>query len=85
MTRNRFLFLLVIGPLLIGLLFIAMDRLQQSHRFNSHLYMLLSVCVYLPMLTFLRSRYLRIPLKEFLLSLIPLFGYRRHEQLFRKP
>ena len=85
MTRNRFLFFLIIGPLLIGLLFIALDRQQPSHRFNSHLYMLLSVCVYLPILTFLRSRYLKIPFKEFLLSLIPLLGYRRHEQLFRKP
>jgi hypothetical protein len=85
MTRNRFLLCLCIGPFVLGLLFIGIDHLVQTHIFNSKAYMLASVCVYIPIVTFLRSRYLKIPAKDFFLSLIPLFGYKRHQELFRKP
>jgi len=85
MTRNRFLCFLFIGPFLIGLGVILLDRILHTSFFNSKWYMTLSICIYIPVITYLRSRFLQIPSKEFLLSLLPVFGSKRHWQLFRKP
>jgi hypothetical protein len=85
MTRNYFLLFLFVGPFVIGLLFIATGHLLETQIFNSNWYMFASVCIYIPIVTYLRSRFLKIPAKDFLMSLIPLFGYKRHQELFRKP
>lgn len=85
MTRNKFVLGLVIGPFVIGLLFSGIDHLLQTGLYHSRVYMFLSVCIYIPIITYMRSRYLKIPAKDFFLSLIPLLGYKRHQELFRKP
>ncbi|HNW60810.1 MAG TPA: hypothetical protein PKI62_14105 [bacterium] len=85
MTRNTFVLCLVIGPFVIGLLVMGMDHLLHTGLFNSRTYMLVSVCIYIPIVTYMRSRYLKISAKDFFRSLIPLYGYRRHQELFRKP
>ncbi len=85
MTRNQFVVCLVIGPFVIGLIVLGIDHLLQTQLFNSRAYMFLSVCIYIPVVTYFRSRYLKIPAKNFFMSLIPFFGSKRHQELFKKP
>jgi len=85
MNRNLFLFMVFGAPFLTGLALLQIDRWFQVQWFNSREHMALIICVYLPLITILRSRYLKISLKEFLLSVIPIFGSSRQLRLFRKP
>ena len=85
MNRNLFLFMLFGGPFLIGLFVLLVGHFFQVQWFDSKAHMFLLICVYVPTLTILRSRFLRIPFKDFMFSLIPLFGWKRHLDLFRKP
>ncbi len=85
MNRNLFLFMVFGAPFFSGLILLLIDRWFHVQWFNSKEHMALMICVYLPLITILRSRYLKISLKEFLLSMIPLFGSSRQLRLFRKP
>lgn len=85
MNRNLFLFMVFGTPFFTGLTLLLIDRWFQVQWFNSKEHMALMICVYLPLITILRSRYLKISLKEFLLSVIPIFGSSRQLRLFRKP
>lgn len=85
MNRNLFLFMVFGAPFLIGLVLLFVDRWFQVQWFESSQYKFLTICIYIPIILILRSRYLKISLKEFLLSAIPLFGISRQLRLFRKP
>lgn len=85
MNRNLFLFMVFGAPFFTGLALLLVDRWFRVHWFDSNEYKFLAICIYIPIIFILRSRYLKISLKEFLLSVIPIFGSSRQLRLFRKP
>ncbi len=85
MNRNLFLFMVFGAPFITGLALLLIDRWFRVQWFDSIEYKFLAICVYIPIILILRSRYLKISLKELLFSVIPLFGISRQLRLFRKP
>jgi len=69
----------------LGMLILQIDRFFQTSLFNSKIYRAIAIMVYLPTITYLRSRYLKMTAKEFFFSLLPIAGVARHFRYFQKP
>ena len=85
MSRKTYLFLIIGVSAIFSFISILMENFMNINLFDYKITYFLHISIFIPIVVILRSRYIKMSVKDFFKSFIPFIGLKNRFNRFLKP